>query len=95
VRSIIAAVVAVVLALAALTGFVLFAVERRKRLRMEGETEVKSESSHSSGQEVLEAGDDASERDEWSELESHAPRHELSTQKITPGAELPAGHYGR
>jgi hypothetical protein len=56
----VAAVVAVVLDLATLTGFGLFPVERRKRLRMEGEgPEAKSESSRSSDQEVPEARDES------------------------------------
>lgn len=97
--TIIGAILSVVLGLAAIAGFGLFAVERKKRLRLEaerpGETqpEVKSEASPVSEHKVMDIHH-VTAVNEWSQPDISRPRHELSTQSYVP-SELPTGSYGR
>ena len=97
--TIVAAILSVVLGLAAIAGFGLFVMERKKRLRLEAERpvqtppEVKVESSHASEHKATDVHH-VSAMNEWSQSDVSRPRHELSTQSyVTP--ELPTGIYGR
>ncbi|PMD47649.1 hypothetical protein L207DRAFT_628261 [Hyaloscypha variabilis F] len=97
--TIVAAVLCGLLGLAAVAGFGLFAVERKKRLRMEAERsdqtqpEMKPESSQLSEQKFLEIKN-VPVANGWSQSDFLDHRHELSTQNQVT-SELPTGVYGR
>ncbi|KAE9363765.1 hypothetical protein N431DRAFT_389917 [Stipitochalara longipes BDJ] len=97
--TIVGAILSVILGLAAIAGFGLFAVERKKRLRLEAERpdqtrpEVKPESSQSSEPKVMEIQHEAAVND-WSQTDMSDNRHELSSQAYIT-SELPTGFYGR